>query len=134
MPLSTYTNLGLRNLAYTRLTVELADRTIKHPKGIAENMLVKIGVASFNSVSRRESKGNNLKKRGSLHIKSMSTSKEFKKPQSNRNLWEQSASEMTTLQQSYDMEIMFRETSQYVTYTMLRALDTTFSLLDNFAM
>ncbi|GKC85411.1 retrotransposon protein, partial [Tanacetum coccineum] len=41
MTFSTYTNLGLEDLAHTRLTVELADKTIKHPRGIAENMLVK---------------------------------------------------------------------------------------------
>ncbi|GKB84264.1 retrovirus-related pol polyprotein from transposon TNT 1-94 [Tanacetum coccineum] len=40
MPLSTYTNLGLEDLAHTRLTVELADITIKHPRGIAKNVLV----------------------------------------------------------------------------------------------
>ncbi|GKE73410.1 hypothetical protein Tco_1535451, partial [Tanacetum coccineum] len=43
MPLSTYLNLGLGELAHTKLTVELADRTVKHPKGIAENVLVGIG-------------------------------------------------------------------------------------------
>ncbi|GJR65628.1 putative reverse transcriptase domain-containing protein [Tanacetum coccineum] len=47
MPLSTYTNPGLRDLAHTRLTVELADRTIKHPRGIAENVLVRIGKIIF---------------------------------------------------------------------------------------
>nr|GEX40304.1 hypothetical protein [Tanacetum cinerariifolium] len=40
MPLSTYHNLGLGELAHTKLTVELADRTVKYPKGIAKNMLV----------------------------------------------------------------------------------------------
>ncbi|GKA87356.1 hypothetical protein Tco_0809120 [Tanacetum coccineum] len=40
MPLLTYLNLGLGELAHTRLTVELADRTVKYPKGIAENVLV----------------------------------------------------------------------------------------------
>ncbi|GKG37628.1 NUDIX hydrolase 6-like protein, partial [Tanacetum coccineum] len=35
MPLSTYLNLGLGELAPTRLTVELVDRTMKYPKGIA---------------------------------------------------------------------------------------------------
>ncbi|GJR20303.1 zinc finger, CCHC-type containing protein [Tanacetum coccineum] len=44
MPLSTYLNLGLGELAHTRLTVELADRTVKYPKGIAENILVGIGM------------------------------------------------------------------------------------------
>ncbi|GKC27029.1 hypothetical protein Tco_1034323, partial [Tanacetum coccineum] len=40
MPLLTYLNLGSGELAHTRLTVELADRTVKYPKGIAENVLV----------------------------------------------------------------------------------------------
>ncbi|GJZ50472.1 hypothetical protein Tco_0604662 [Tanacetum coccineum] len=47
MPLLTYLNLGLGGLAYTRLTVELADRTVKYPKGIAENVLVGIGKFTF---------------------------------------------------------------------------------------
>ncbi|GKB41636.1 hypothetical protein Tco_0886578 [Tanacetum coccineum] len=42
MPLLTYLNLGLGELAHTKLTVELADRTVKYPKGIAENVLVGI--------------------------------------------------------------------------------------------
>ncbi|GJY21555.1 hypothetical protein Tco_0394121 [Tanacetum coccineum] len=40
MPLSTYLNLGLGELAHTKLTIELADRTVKYPKGIAKNVLV----------------------------------------------------------------------------------------------
>ncbi|GKB73901.1 hypothetical protein Tco_0935313 [Tanacetum coccineum] len=40
MPLLTYLNLGLGELAHTKLTVELADRIVKYPKGIAENVLV----------------------------------------------------------------------------------------------
>ncbi|GKC04821.1 hypothetical protein Tco_0996431 [Tanacetum coccineum] len=40
MPLSTYLNLGLGELAHTKLTVELANRTMKYPIGIAENVLV----------------------------------------------------------------------------------------------
>ncbi|GJX98665.1 putative reverse transcriptase domain-containing protein [Tanacetum coccineum] len=47
MPLSTYLNLGLGKLAHTRLTVELADRTVKYPKGIVENVLVEIGKFTF---------------------------------------------------------------------------------------
>ncbi|GKA02105.1 homeodomain-like protein [Tanacetum coccineum] len=47
MPLSTYFNLGLGELAHIKLTVELADRTVKHPKGIAENVLVWIGKFVF---------------------------------------------------------------------------------------
>ncbi|GJZ20131.1 reverse transcriptase domain-containing protein [Tanacetum coccineum] len=42
MPLSTYLNLRLGELAHTKLTVELADKTVKYPKGIAENVLVSI--------------------------------------------------------------------------------------------
>ncbi|GJX17922.1 mitochondrial proton/calcium exchanger protein-like protein isoform X1 [Tanacetum coccineum] len=42
MPLSTYLNLGLGELAHTKLTVELADRTVKYPKGIAENVLIDV--------------------------------------------------------------------------------------------
>ncbi|GJW01222.1 hypothetical protein Tco_1556473 [Tanacetum coccineum] len=40
MPLLTYLNLGLGKLAHTKLTVELTDRTVKYPKGIAKNVLV----------------------------------------------------------------------------------------------
>ncbi|GJZ64483.1 hypothetical protein Tco_0620904 [Tanacetum coccineum] len=47
MSFSTYSNLGLGDLAHTRLTIELADRTIKHPRGIAENVLVRIGKFIF---------------------------------------------------------------------------------------
>ncbi|GKC93579.1 retrovirus-related pol polyprotein from transposon TNT 1-94 [Tanacetum coccineum] len=47
MPFSTYTNLGLGDLAHTRLIVEVADRTIKHPGGNAGNVLVKIGKFIF---------------------------------------------------------------------------------------
>ncbi|GJS16797.1 reverse transcriptase domain-containing protein [Tanacetum coccineum] len=47
MPLSTYLNLGLGELAHTKLTVKLADRTVKYPKGIAEDVLVGIGKFVF---------------------------------------------------------------------------------------
>ncbi|GJS83484.1 hypothetical protein Tco_0750025 [Tanacetum coccineum] len=47
MPLLTYLNLGLGELAYTMLIVELADMTVKYPKGIAENVLVGIGKFTF---------------------------------------------------------------------------------------
>ncbi|GJY06184.1 hypothetical protein Tco_0373238 [Tanacetum coccineum] len=47
MPLSTNLNLRLGELAHTKLTVELADRTVKYPKGIAENVLVGIGKFVF---------------------------------------------------------------------------------------
>ncbi|GKB40916.1 putative reverse transcriptase domain-containing protein [Tanacetum coccineum] len=47
MPLSTYLNLGLGELAHTRLIVELEDRTVKYPKGIVENVLVGISKFTF---------------------------------------------------------------------------------------
>ncbi|GKB40551.1 homeodomain-like protein [Tanacetum coccineum] len=47
MPLLTYLNLGLGELVHTRLTVELADRTVKYPKGITKNVLVGIGKFTF---------------------------------------------------------------------------------------
>ncbi|GKB45043.1 hypothetical protein Tco_0889985, partial [Tanacetum coccineum] len=47
MPLSTNLNLGLGDLAHTKLIVELADWTMKYPKGIAENVLVGIGKFVF---------------------------------------------------------------------------------------
>ncbi|GJT21973.1 zinc finger, CCHC-type containing protein [Tanacetum coccineum] len=47
MPLSTYLNLGLGKLAHTKLTVELANRTVKYPKRIAENVLVSISKFVF---------------------------------------------------------------------------------------
>ncbi|GJU30529.1 hypothetical protein Tco_1174118 [Tanacetum coccineum] len=47
MPLWIYLHLGLGELAHTRLRVELADRTMKYPKGIAENVLVGIGKFTF---------------------------------------------------------------------------------------
>ncbi|GJX34347.1 DNA/RNA polymerases superfamily protein [Tanacetum coccineum] len=49
MPLSTYTNLRLGKLAPTKLIVELADRTVKHPKGIEENFLCMIGYEHVNA-------------------------------------------------------------------------------------
>ncbi|GJY58727.1 retrovirus-related pol polyprotein from transposon TNT 1-94 [Tanacetum coccineum] len=47
MPLSTYLNLRLCELAHTKLTIELADRTVKYPKGIVENVLVRVGKFVF---------------------------------------------------------------------------------------
>nr|GFB43334.1 hypothetical protein [Tanacetum cinerariifolium] len=38
---------SLGELAHTKLTVELADRIVKHPKGIAKNVLVGIGKFIF---------------------------------------------------------------------------------------
>ncbi|GKD18921.1 hypothetical protein Tco_1208079 [Tanacetum coccineum] len=42
MPYSTFTNLGLDELAPTKLIIELADRTVKRLKGIAKNVLIVI--------------------------------------------------------------------------------------------
>nr|GEY50327.1 hypothetical protein [Tanacetum cinerariifolium] len=39
MPLSTYLNLGLGELAHTNLIVDLANMTVKYLKGIAKNVL-----------------------------------------------------------------------------------------------
>ncbi|GKE39080.1 putative reverse transcriptase domain-containing protein [Tanacetum coccineum] len=47
MPLSTYLNLGLGELAHTKLTVKLAYRTVKYPNEIAKNVLVGIGKFVF---------------------------------------------------------------------------------------
>ncbi|GKC30122.1 hypothetical protein Tco_1037416 [Tanacetum coccineum] len=47
MPLSTYLNLGLGELARTKLTIKLVDRTVKYPKIIVENVLVGIGKFIF---------------------------------------------------------------------------------------
>nr|GEY38274.1 hypothetical protein [Tanacetum cinerariifolium] len=48
MPLSTYLNLGIGELAHTKLTIELADRTVKYPKGIAKNVLDYIELNDLN--------------------------------------------------------------------------------------
>ncbi|GJT27391.1 putative reverse transcriptase domain-containing protein [Tanacetum coccineum] len=47
MPFFTYTNLGLGDLAHTRLTIELTNKIIKHLRGIAENVIVRIGKFIF---------------------------------------------------------------------------------------
>ncbi|GKD68523.1 reverse transcriptase domain-containing protein [Tanacetum coccineum] len=38
MPLSIWKNLSLPELSPTRMTLELADRSITHPKGLAEDV------------------------------------------------------------------------------------------------
>ncbi|GJR08330.1 two-component response regulator-like APRR2 isoform X1 [Tanacetum coccineum] len=47
MSYSTFTNLGLGKLAPTKLIIELADKTVKRPKVIAENVLVGIDKFAF---------------------------------------------------------------------------------------
>ncbi|GJS48440.1 putative ribonuclease H-like domain-containing protein [Tanacetum coccineum] len=63
MPLSTYLNLGLGELAHTRLTVELADRTVKYPKGIAENVLVTLRFGEEKIISKSVKPSSSLIKR-----------------------------------------------------------------------
>nr|GEY13511.1 hypothetical protein [Tanacetum cinerariifolium] len=47
MSLLTYLNLGIGELAHTKLTVELADRTVKYLKEITKNVLVGIDKFTF---------------------------------------------------------------------------------------
>ena len=42
MPFKTFTYLGLGKLAPTKLLIELADKMVKRPEGIAKNVLVTI--------------------------------------------------------------------------------------------
>ncbi|XP_074374216.1 uncharacterized protein LOC141714604 [Apium graveolens] len=43
LPYSVYQELGLGELQKTNVTLQLADRSIKSPKGIIEDMLIKVG-------------------------------------------------------------------------------------------
>nr|GFA72589.1 reverse transcriptase domain-containing protein [Tanacetum cinerariifolium] len=43
MPLSIWKKLSQPELTPTRMTLELADRSITHPKGVAEDVFVKVG-------------------------------------------------------------------------------------------
>ncbi|XP_076889626.1 uncharacterized protein LOC143540459 [Bidens hawaiensis] len=42
MPYSLYEKLGLGELTPTRMSLSLADRLVKYPRGITENLLVKV--------------------------------------------------------------------------------------------
>nr|GEX60592.1 reverse transcriptase domain-containing protein [Tanacetum cinerariifolium] len=42
MPLSIWKKLSLPELTPTRMTIELADRSITHPKGVAEDVFIKV--------------------------------------------------------------------------------------------
>ncbi|XP_035836081.1 uncharacterized protein LOC118484197 [Helianthus annuus] len=42
MPYSMYERLGLGELSPTRMSLSLADRSVKYPRGIIENLLVKV--------------------------------------------------------------------------------------------
>ncbi|GKF71864.1 reverse transcriptase domain-containing protein, partial [Tanacetum coccineum] len=47
MPLSFWKKLSLPKLTPTRMTLELADRSITHPKGLAKDVYVKVGKFHF---------------------------------------------------------------------------------------
>nr|GEZ79255.1 reverse transcriptase domain-containing protein [Tanacetum cinerariifolium] len=47
MPLSIWKKLSLLELTPTHMTLELADRSITHPKGVAEDVFVKVGKFHF---------------------------------------------------------------------------------------
>nr|GEY31900.1 reverse transcriptase domain-containing protein [Tanacetum cinerariifolium] len=47
MPLSIWKKLSLSELTPTRMTLELADRSITHPNGVAEDVFVKVGKFHF---------------------------------------------------------------------------------------
>ncbi|GJT61438.1 reverse transcriptase domain-containing protein [Tanacetum coccineum] len=47
MPLSIWKNLSLPELTPTRMTLELADRSITRPKGVTEDVFVKVGKFYF---------------------------------------------------------------------------------------
>nr|GFB37298.1 reverse transcriptase domain-containing protein [Tanacetum cinerariifolium] len=43
MPLSIWKKLSLPELTPTRMTLELADRSVTRPKGVAEDIFIKVG-------------------------------------------------------------------------------------------
>ncbi|KAJ9547138.1 hypothetical protein OSB04_019681 [Centaurea solstitialis] len=47
MPLSFYQKLGLNDLKSTRMTIQLPDRSIKYPVGIAEDVIVRVNRFEF---------------------------------------------------------------------------------------
>nr|GEX03330.1 DNA-directed DNA polymerase [Tanacetum cinerariifolium] len=49
MPLSIWKKLSLPELTPTQMTLELADRSITHPKGVAEDVFVKVGKFHFHT-------------------------------------------------------------------------------------
>ncbi|GKE15283.1 reverse transcriptase domain-containing protein [Tanacetum coccineum] len=51
MPLSIWKKLSLPKLTPTRMTLELADRSIIRPKGFAEDVFVKVGMLGFSNNS-----------------------------------------------------------------------------------
>nr|GEU65039.1 TBC1 domain family member 15-like isoform X1 [Tanacetum cinerariifolium] len=49
MPLSIWKKLSLPELTPTRMTLELADRSITHPKGVAKDVFIKVGKFHFST-------------------------------------------------------------------------------------
>ena len=47
MPHSMFLRLGYSGLKPTRMNIQLADRSVKYPVGICENVLVKVGTFKF---------------------------------------------------------------------------------------
>ena len=47
MPCSIFKNLGLREPKPTRTSIQLVDRTIKYPRGIIDDVLVKVDIFIF---------------------------------------------------------------------------------------
>ncbi|GJX46487.1 reverse transcriptase domain-containing protein, partial [Tanacetum coccineum] len=47
MPLSIYEKLGIKHLKPTRMTLELANRSVTYPTGIAEDVIVKVDKFNF---------------------------------------------------------------------------------------
>ncbi|GJV08885.1 reverse transcriptase domain-containing protein [Tanacetum coccineum] len=47
MPLSVWKKISLPEITLTRMTLELADRLVAHPKGVAEDVFVKVGKFYF---------------------------------------------------------------------------------------
>lgn len=47
MPHSMFQKLGYSGLKHTRMSIQLADRSVKYPLGICENVLVKVGKFKF---------------------------------------------------------------------------------------
>nr|GEU67004.1 reverse transcriptase domain-containing protein [Tanacetum cinerariifolium] len=47
MPLSIWKKLSLPKLTPTRMTLELVDRSITHPKGVAGDVFIKVGKFHF---------------------------------------------------------------------------------------
>ena len=47
MPLSIYKRLKLGDVKHTTITLQMADRTIKHPRGVVEDVLIRVGKFIF---------------------------------------------------------------------------------------